>query len=178
VWASGNGGRFNDSCSCDGYANNIYTLSISSTSERGEKPWYLEECPSTLATTYSSGNQRNGEKEIITTDIRHKCTEKHTGTSAAAPIAAGIIALALEANQNLTWRDVMFLIVLSSNAKSIKSNNYITNKRGLLVSSRYGFGLMNAGKMVEMAKTWKNVPALQSCSTLNSNFKLYAYFFR
>jgi hypothetical protein len=66
----------------------------------------------------------------------------------------------------------MFLIVLSSNAKSIKSNNYIINKRGLLVSSRYGFGLMNAGKMVEMAKTWKKVPEFQSCSTLNSNFKL------
>ena len=125
-----------------------------------------------MATTYSSGNQRNGEKEIITTDIRHKCTEKHTGTSAAAPIAAGIIALALEANPKLTWRDVMYLIVLSSNAKSIKSNNYIMNKRGLLVSSRYGFGLMNAGRMVELARDWINVPPIQTCFTLNSNFKL------
>jgi subtilisin family serine protease len=61
VWASGNGGRFNDSCACDGYANSIYTLSISSTSENSEKPWYLEECTSTLATTYSSGDERLGE---------------------------------------------------------------------------------------------------------------------
>jgi subtilisin-like proprotein convertase family protein len=172
VWASGNGGRFNDSCSCDGYANSIYTMSISSTSERGEKPWYLEECSSTLATTYSSGNQRSGEKEIITTDIRHKCTDKHTGTSAAAPLAAGIIAMALEANPKLTWRDVLFVVVLSSDAKSIKSNNYIVNKRGLLVSSRYGFGLMNAGKMVELARDWKRVPELRSCTTTNSNFNL------
>ena len=70
VWASGNGGRFNDSCACDGYANSIYTFSISSTSELGDKPWYLEECASTLATTYSSGDERSGEKEIVTTDIR------------------------------------------------------------------------------------------------------------
>ncbi len=79
VWASGNGGRFNDSCACDGYANSIYTLSISSTSENSDKPWYLEECTSTLATTYSSGDPRQGEREISTTDIRHSCTQKHTG---------------------------------------------------------------------------------------------------
>ena len=132
VWASGNGGRFNDSCSCDGYANSIYTLSISSTSERGEKPWYLEECTSTLATTYSSGDERSGEKEIVTTDLRHGCTSRHTGTSAAAPLAAGIVALALEANPKLTWRDVMYLTVLTSRPKAIKSNNYIINQRGFL----------------------------------------------
>lgn len=55
VWASGNGGREGDYCSCDGYTNSIYTISISSTTENGYKPWYLEECASTLATTYSSG---------------------------------------------------------------------------------------------------------------------------
>ena len=55
VWASGNGGREGDYCSCDGYTNSIYTISVSSTTESGQKPWYLEECASTLATTYSSG---------------------------------------------------------------------------------------------------------------------------
>lgn len=172
VWASGNGGRFNDSCSCDGYANSIYTFSISSTSERGDKPWYLEECASTLATTYSSGDERYGEKEIITTDIRNKCTTKHTGTSAAAPIAAGIIALALEANPKLTWRDVMYVIAVTSRPDAIRSNNYIINKRGFKVSPRYGFGLMNAGGMVEVAKTWRNVPPMISCVTINSQFRV------
>ena len=33
----------------------------------------------------------------VTTDIRQSCTHEHTGTSASAPIAAGIIALVLEA---------------------------------------------------------------------------------
>lgn len=33
----------------------------------------------------------------VTTDLRQKCTDSHTGTSASAPLAAGIIALALEA---------------------------------------------------------------------------------
>ena len=42
----------------------------------------------------------------MTTDLHGACTARHTGTSASAPMAAGIIALALEANSQLTWRDV------------------------------------------------------------------------
>ena len=41
-----------------------------------------------------------------TTDLYGQCTLRHSGTSAAAPEAAGVFALALEANKNLTWRDV------------------------------------------------------------------------
>ncbi|KAA8590491.1 hypothetical protein FQN60_014425, partial [Etheostoma spectabile] len=63
VWASGNGGREQDSCNCDGYTNSIYTLSISSTTQSGNVPWYSEPCSSTLATTFSSGNP--GEKQIV-----------------------------------------------------------------------------------------------------------------
>ena len=63
VWASGNGGRNGDSCSCDGYTNSIYTLSISSASENGLVPWYSEACASTLATTYSSGSPT--ERQIV-----------------------------------------------------------------------------------------------------------------
>ena len=32
----------------------------------------------------------------VSTDLHHKCTDRHTGTSASAPLAAGIMALALE----------------------------------------------------------------------------------
>ena len=52
VWASGNGGRYKDNCNCDGYATSIYTITVSSTSESGNIPWYSEACSSTLATTY------------------------------------------------------------------------------------------------------------------------------
>lgn len=32
----------------------------------------------------------------VTTDLHGRCTDSHTGTSASAPLAAGILALALE----------------------------------------------------------------------------------
>lgn len=47
------------------------------------------QCPQHLLPEHSSLQ--------VTTDLRQKCTESHTGTSASAPLAAGIIALALEA---------------------------------------------------------------------------------
>jgi len=33
----------------------------------------------------------------VTTDLRKGCTEMHTGTSASAPLAAGIYAIVLQA---------------------------------------------------------------------------------
>ncbi|XP_035999655.1 proprotein convertase subtilisin/kexin type 5b isoform X2 [Fundulus heteroclitus] len=161
VWASGNGGRSRDHCSCDGYTNSIYTISISSTAESGRKPWYLEECSSTLTTTYSSGE--NYDRKIITTDLRHRCTDSHTGTSASAPMAAAIIALALEANPSLSWRDVQHIIVKTSRAGHLSAPDWKTNAAGYNVSHLYGFGLMDAEAMVKEAEQWKQVPVQHVC---------------
>uniref|UniRef100_A0A670J3U8 SPC3 n=1 Tax=Podarcis muralis TaxID=64176 RepID=A0A670J3U8_PODMU len=161
VWASGNGGRSKDHCSCDGYTNSIYTISISSTAESGRKPWYLEECASTLATTYSSGESY--DRKIITTDLRQRCTDSHTGTSASAPMAAGIIALALEANRLLTWRDIQHIIVRTSRAGHLIANDWKTNGAGYKVSHLYGFGLMDAEAMVIEAEKWTTVPPQHVC---------------
>uniref|UniRef100_A0AAQ4Q4M4 Furin (paired basic amino acid cleaving enzyme) a n=1 Tax=Gasterosteus aculeatus aculeatus TaxID=481459 RepID=A0AAQ4Q4M4_GASAC len=138
VWASGNGGREKDSCNCDGYTNSIYTLSISSSTQNGNVPWYSEACSSTLATTYSSGNLN--EKQIVTTDLKSKCTDSHTGTSASAPLAAGIIALALEANKNLTWRDMQHLVVRTSHPTHLLTNDWRTNgvgRKGTATPSKF-----------------------------------------
>ena len=163
VWASGNGGNADDSCACDGYANSIFTLSISSTSENGYKPWYLEECASTIATTYSSGDPRR-ERKVVTTDLHHKCTESHTGTSASAPMAAGIVALALEANPQLTWRDVQHIIVETSRPEPLNDANWIINGIGKKVSTRYGYGLMDGLALVKKAQNWKTAPEQRICS--------------
>uniref|UniRef100_A0A8C0WGW2 Proprotein convertase subtilisin/kexin type 6 n=1 Tax=Castor canadensis TaxID=51338 RepID=A0A8C0WGW2_CASCN len=161
VWASGNGGREGDHCSCDGYTNSIYTISVSSTTENGHKPWYLEECTSTLATTYSSGAFY--ERKIVTTDLRQRCTDGHTGTSVSAPMVAGIIALALEANSQLTWRDVQHLLVKTSRPAHLKTNDWKINGAGHKVSHLYGFGLVDAEALVLEAKKWTSVPSQHMC---------------
>lgn len=164
LWASGNGGRHDDSCNCDGYTASIYTLSISSSSDHGESPWYSEACASTLATTLSSG--AHGEKRIVTTDLHNLCTERHTGTSASAPLAAGIIALALEKNPKLTWRDVNHLVVHSANWSPLKRDqDWRMNGIGLHVNEKFGFGLLDSERLVALADPirFRTVPPKVEC---------------
>jgi len=161
VWASGNGGKDDDNCNCDGYTNSIYTVSISSATENGNIPWYSESCSSTLATTYSSG--ASDEKQVVSTDLRSQCTENHTGTSASAPMAAGIIALALEANRDLSWRDVQYLIIETAKPKYLNALDWKTNGVGKRVSHAFGFGMMDAAQFVIKAQQWKAVPQQHVC---------------
>uniref|UniRef100_A0A336LJV0 furin n=1 Tax=Culicoides sonorensis TaxID=179676 RepID=A0A336LJV0_CULSO len=175
IWASGNGGRYTDSCNCDGYTNSIFTLSISSATQGGYKPWYLEECSSTLATTYSSGTPGH-DKSVATVDMDgllrpdRICTVEHTGTSASAPLAAGISALALEANPSLTWRDMQYLVVLSSRSEPLeREGGWILNGVKRKVSHKFGYGLMDAGVMVDLAEKWITVPAQHICKSREIN---------
>ncbi|XP_077187820.1 proprotein convertase subtilisin/kexin type 4-like isoform X1 [Paroedura picta] len=162
VWASGNGGHRYDNCNCDGYTNSIYTLSVGSTTESGRVPWYNEACASTLTATYSSGAK--GEKEIVTTDLRHRCTSEHTGSSASAPLVAGMIALALEANPALTWRDVQHLVVRASKPAHLEAADWTVNGAGRQVSHHYGYGLLDAGDLVDLANKWTPTRPQQKCS--------------
>ena len=73
------------------------------------------------------------------------------------------MALVLEANPRLTWRDLMYITVFSARPGAIQSE--------LLVSNVYGYGLMDAGRMVGMARSWLNVPGMKTCRT-SEDFKL------
>ncbi|XP_071039452.1 neuroendocrine convertase 1-like isoform X2 [Parasteatoda tepidariorum] len=162
VWASGNGGSKGDNCNCDGYTNSIYTLSVGSASQRGDFPWYGEKCASTMTTAYSSGAY--SDQKIATTDLHNQCTVHHTGTSAAAPLAAGVIALVLEANPNLSWRDVQHIVVWTSQYHQLSHNKgWKKNSAGLMFNSRFGFGLINAEDMVKTALNWTTVPEKTIC---------------
>lgn len=164
VWASGNGGGKGDNCDCDGYTGSIYTLSISSASQQRQSPWYAEHCASTMATTYSSGAY--ADQKIVSTDLHNQCTRDHTGTSAAAPLAAGIMALVLEANPDLTWRDVQHLVAWTSEYAPLFNNpGWKLNGAGFWVNSRFGFGLLNAAALVNAAdpKVFKSVPEKNLC---------------
>ncbi|XP_006876811.1 PREDICTED: proprotein convertase subtilisin/kexin type 4 [Chrysochloris asiatica] len=162
VWASGNGGLHYDNCNCDGYTNSIHTLSVGSATQQGRVPWYSEACASTLTTTYSSGVVT--DPQIVTTDLHHQCTDKHTGTSASAPLAAGMIALALEANPFLSWRDMQHLVVRASRPAQLQAEDWRTNGVGRQVSHHYGYGLLDAGLLVDMARTWLPTQPQQKCT--------------
>ncbi|CAD5123749.1 unnamed protein product [Dimorphilus gyrociliatus] len=160
VVASGNGGFKGDNCNYDGYANSPYTITIGAVTEYGKMPFYAEQCASMLAVTFSSGSM--SDRAIVTTDWTlgdaNGCTASHTGTSAAAPIAAGIIALILSANPCLSWRDVQYLIVLTAKQVDPENAQYKKNKAGLQHSYKHGFGLLDAWRLVNAARIWQSLP--------------------
>uniref|UniRef100_A0A8C2LRN3 Prohormone convertase 3 n=1 Tax=Cricetulus griseus TaxID=10029 RepID=A0A8C2LRN3_CRIGR len=162
IWASGNGGLHYDNCNCDGYTNSIHTLSVGSTTRQGRVPWYSEACASTFTTTFSSGVAT--DPQIVTTDLHHQCTDKHTGTSASAPLAAGMIALALEANPLLTWRDLQHLVVRASRPALLQAEDWRINGVGRQVSHHYGYGLLDAGLLVDLARVWLPTQPQKKCA--------------
>ncbi|VDL79940.1 unnamed protein product [Nippostrongylus brasiliensis] len=152
VWASGNGGLEDDDCSMDGYASNMHTMTFGVATSSGIPPWYAEGCSAVIAS--------------VTTDVGGECTT-FAGSSAAAPLAAGILALALEANPALSQRDIQHLVVHTSNSDHLQSSSpayWLTNRAGLHFSRQFGFGVLDAQKLVRFAKTWKSVGPLASCS--------------
>ncbi|XP_043974792.1 proprotein convertase subtilisin/kexin type 7 [Gambusia affinis] len=163
VVASGNGGQYNDNCNYDGYANSIYTITIGAVDEEGKKPFYAEDCASMLAVTFSSGGARS--RSIVTSDwSMHKgsgCTEGHTGTSAAAPLAAGMVALMLQVRPCLTWRDVQHIVAFTATQCDMTAD-WRVNGAGFHHSHQHGFGLLNAWRLVNAAKVWESVPFLVS----------------
>ncbi|KAJ3071164.1 Proprotein convertase subtilisin/kexin type 7, partial [Quaeritorhiza haematococci] len=154
VFASGNGGTEGDNCNFDGYANSIYTISIGAITNGGIMPGYGEQCSAHLAVTYSGGNGIG----IVTTDVDGMCTSGHSGTSAAAPLAAGMIALMLSVRPSLSWRDVQQLIVETAKQNDPTDPDWTRNGAGRFISHKYGFGELDATLLVDAAMKHELLP--------------------
>ena len=112
-------------------------------------------------------------------------TSTFNGTSSAAPVASGVVALMLEANPDLSWRDVKHILassarqidssasalelenvvcsddscsstVLSDSLSFVARDTWITNAAGYSYHTWYGFGAINAGAAVAMAQTYSS----------------------
>ncbi|XP_035673145.1 proprotein convertase subtilisin/kexin type 6-like [Branchiostoma floridae] len=180
VWASGNGGHKDDDCGADGYVSSIYTLAVGSISVDGLSAYYSESCSPTMAVVPTGGQHRldnfNGdladmikrgevyEQNVITTDQGHRCTDRFQGTSSAAPLATGIVALTLQANPDLTWRDVQHIVVRGAKVPNPSERGWNLNGAGLPVHHLYGFGMMDAGAMVKLAQEWTPVGHQRRCT--------------
>ncbi|KAG2363454.1 peptidase S8/S53 domain-containing protein [Suillus spraguei] len=153
VFASGNGAANGDQCNFDGYTNSIYSVTVSAIDFKGLHPYYSEPCSANMIVAYSSGSGQH----IVTTDIENKCTSNHGGTSAAAPNAAGVFALVLQARPDLTWRDVQHLCVKTAQMINPEDPDWEPMASGQMYSYKYGFGRLNAYAYIRAAQDWQLV---------------------
>lgn len=109
-------------------------------------------------------------------------TTASRGTSFATPIVSGIVALMLEANPLLGYRDVQQILALSAkkvnDPTTVWQNNGSKNWNGggMHVSHDYGYGEVDARAAVRLAETWntqqtihneKSLAATLSSGTVN-----------
>ncbi|KAF7549683.1 hypothetical protein G7Z17_g6234 [Cylindrodendrum hubeiense] len=147
VFASGNGASNGDNCNFDGYTNSIYSITVGAVDRTGAHPYYSELCSAQLVVTYSSGSG----------DAINACYSGHGGTSAAAPLAAGIFALVLQVRPDLSWRDMQYLAMDTAVPIDDGVAEWQTTTIGKKFSHTFGYGKIDSYAMVEMAKTWEKV---------------------
>ncbi len=154
VWAAGNGGA-SDNSNYDGYANSRFVIAVSASTNTGQEPSsYAEEGANVRLNAPSGG----GTLGITTTDLTgaegpDPGNYRHDfgGTSAAAPLVSGIIALMLQANPNLTWRDVQHILMTTAEKNDPFDPEWTTNGAGFHVNYKFGFGRINAQAAVSAA---------------------------
>ena len=170
VWAAGNGGN-SDYTTFDGYASNRRTIAVAASGGNGARSSYSERgstilvnAPSSYSITVTTGTITTG---ITTTDRTGSAgyedpagdyTYSFGGTSSACPLVAGCVALALQANPALTWRDVQHLLVQTATKNLPSDASWSTNAAGFTYSHTFGFGRVNAAAAVSAAPTWTLLP--------------------
>lgn len=155
TWAGGNGGS-SDNANYDGYANSRYTIAVGASGGSGEQSSYSESGACLVVnapSSYSGGGittvDRSGSAGYE--DPPGDYTYTFGGTSSATPLAAGCIALMLQANPNLGWRDVMDILIRTATKNQPSDSGWATNGAGLSFNHKFGFGRVDAGAAVTSA---------------------------
>lgn len=184
LWAAGNGNGSGDDSNYDGWANSPHAIAVSAINEKGRASWYSEPGANILVCAPSNG----GKQGITTTDrvgsngyneeggtVEYPdlsdtdYTNTFGGTSSATPAVAGVVALMLQANPNLTYRDVQEILVRTAKQNDEFDGGWVTNGGGFHFNDRYGAGLVNAQAATTMAVGWQNVAPLQTRSISQPN---------
>lgn len=142
----------------DGLASSRYTINVGGVGHTGVRASYSDIGSSLFVTAHTGDTAEDGgDYGIATTGIGGTYPTDFNGTSAAAPVVSGILALVLEANPSLTWRDVQHVVVNSARQTDVLNPSWNTNGAGHMFSVEYGFGVIDALASVVTAQNWQNV---------------------
>ncbi|KAJ9058686.1 pheromone processing endoprotease [Entomophthora muscae] len=159
VKSAGNGRHKQDNCAFEGACNSIYTINVGSINYKDKASSFSEACTSVMVSAYGSSLVRFRKHinfQYSFSKEENKC-EFISGTSYAAPLVSGTIALVLQVRPDLTWRDIQHLIVQTAVPVDLTHESWQTTYSGRKYSPQYGFGKINAGLIVERAKSFTKV---------------------
>lgn len=165
IWAAGNSGQSGANTNYDGYVNSRYTIGVGAVDRHGRhSPWSVH--GAALMVVAPSGDAAAGVLTLDRTGAAGEtpgdCFNFFTGTSAATPMVSGAVALMLEANPDLGWRDVQHILARTARLVDAAHPGWITNAGGFTFNDFFGFGLIDVTAAVAMAERWTGLPAAQT----------------
>ncbi|MCC7347552.1 MAG: S8 family serine peptidase, partial [Variibacter sp.] len=178
VKSAGNSRGDNYDVNADDWTNDTRQVVVAAVDQNG----FVSSYSSYGAALLVSGFGTPGE--VVTTDRTGAAGYNNTdytsgfnGTSAAAPMVTGVVALIYDANPDLGWRDVQSILALTARHVGSAVGGGVAgseryawgfnaadtwNGGGLHFSNDYGYGLVDGLAAVRLAETWLDTIAAQT----------------
>lgn len=172
VQSAGNAYSYGDDTNLHNFQNSRYVITVAATNYFGTSSVFSTSGASILVAAPGGAGHRDFSS-ILTLDRTGSAGANNgnfsfdDGTSFSAPIVSGIVALMLEANPNLGYRDVQQILAYTAHQVDTGQGEWSSNGaldwnggglRYNAVEQYSGFGLVDALAAVRLAETWKSTP--------------------
>ncbi len=172
VQSAGNSGDIGDDTNLHNFTNNRYTITVGATDAQGRAAYYSTPGASILVGAPGGGGYEDGNS-VFTVDrpgaagLFNSDTAYIDGTSFSAPVVSGVVALMLQANPRLGFRDVQQILAYTARQTDVGQGTWAFNGAhdwnggGLHYNAGaqlVGFGQVDALGAVRLAASWDGTP--------------------
>ena len=164
--SAGNTGHLGGDSSSYGLTCSRFAITVGSTTNRGFPTYYTNFGSCISISAPSSGLNDNFNEEIsnipnliTSSNFDDELITVSIGNTVSSTAAiAGVVALLLESNPNLTYRDVQLILQLTATKVDPNSELWIKNANNNYFHPRLGFGRANSELAITISKNWINLP--------------------
>lgn len=172
VQSAGNGAPFGDDVNLHNFQNSRFTITVAATDIQGRPAAFTTPGASVLVAAPGVDLVTSDRVGSAGYDAGDNTTQ--SGTSFAAPGVAGVVALMLEANPDLGYRDVQMILAASGGSRSaLPPMGGVMGWNGMeLAHNKYtGFGLVDARTAVRLAESWHGQRTLANERSLTASYQ-------